>query len=183
MTDEIMEMAEMSMDEAIAHLERDLATVRAGRASAAMLNGVYVDYYGSQTPISQVSTINTPDARSLTITPWEKNMLKPIENAIFAANLGVTPQNNGEMVRLNIPPLTEQRRKDLAKQVHGMGEDAKVSVRNARRDANNELKKMKSDISEDVMKGLQKDIQDLTDKHTARIDKVVNAKEKEIMSI
>ena len=151
MTDEIMEMAEMSMDEAIAHLERELTTVRAGKASAAMLNGVYVDYYGSQTPISQVSTINTPDARSLTITPWEKSMLKPIENAIFAANLGVTPQNNGEMVRLNIPPLTEQRRKDLAKQVHGMGEDAKVSVRNARRDANNELKKMKSDISEDVM--------------------------------
>ncbi len=183
MTDDILETTEMLMDEAIKHLEKELITVRAGKASASMLNGVFVDYYGSQTPISQVATISTPDARSLTIQPWEKNMLQPIEKAIFAANLGVTPQNNGEMVRLNMPPLTEQRRKDLAKQVHAIGEDAKVSVRNVRRDANNDLKKLKDDLSEDILKGVQKEVQDLTDTHISRIEKIVAAKEKEIMAI
>jgi len=183
MTDDIIEMAMMSMDEAIVHLDKELTTVRAGKASPAMFNGVFVDYYGSKTLINQVANINTSDARSLTIEPWEKSMLQPIEKAIFAANLGVTPQNNGELIRINIPPLTEQRRKDLAKQVHAMGENAKVSVRNVRRDSNNELKKMKGDISEDVMKGVQKDIQDLTDSHISKIDKVVGAKETELMSI
>lgn len=183
MTDDIIEMATMSMDEAIVHLDKELQTVRAGKASPAMFNGVFVDYYGSKTLISQVANINASDARSLTIEPWEKNMLQPIEKAIFAANLGVTPQNNGEMIRINIPPLTEQRRKDLAKQVHAMGENAKVSVRNARRDSNNELKKLKSDLSEDIMKGVQKEIQDLTDSHISKIEKVVSAKEAELMSI
>lgn len=183
MTEEITDNAMLFMDEAVTHLEKELVTVRAGKASASMFNSVYVDYYGTRTMISQVANISNQDARTLTIQPWEKNMLQPIEKAIFAANLGVTPQNNGELIRINIPPLTEQRRKELAKQVKAIGEHAKVSIRNVRKDANNSVKKMKGDISDDEMKNVQGEIQDLTNGYIKNVDKLVTAKEKEIMSI
>jgi len=183
MTEEIMETAIMFMDEAISHLGKELITVRAGKASASMFNNVYVDYYGTRTMIGQVASISNQDARTLTIQPWEKNMLQPIEKAIFAANIGVTPQNNGELIRINIPPLTEQRRKELAKQVKAIGEHAKVSIRNVRKDANNSVKKMKGDISDDMAKGVQAEIQDLTNDYIKSVDKLITAKEKEIMSI
>ncbi|MFK7904052.1 MAG: ribosome recycling factor [Chitinophagales bacterium] len=185
MTEEIMETAVMFMDEAISHLGKELITVRAGKASASMFNNVHVDYYGTRTMISQVANISNQDARTLTIQPWEKNMLQPIEKAIFAANLGVTPQNNGELIRINIPPLTEQRRKELAKQVKAIGEHAKVSIRNVRKDANNSVKKMEKDkdISADMSKDVQAQIQDLTNGYIKNVDKLITAKEKEIMSI
>lgn len=183
MTGEIIEYAEMSMEGSIEHLTDELTRVRAGKASPAMFKKVSVDYYGTQTPISQVGNISTPDARTLTIQPWEKSMLAAIEKAIFAANLGVTPQNNGEIIRINIPPLTEERRKQLAKQVKAIGEDAKVSIRNARKEANNSLKKLKKELSEDEIKAAQGDVQELTNKYTKNVDKLVAAKEKEILSI
>lgn len=182
-TDEVIEHVTFYMEEAISHLEKELVTVRAGKASATMFNNVFVDYYGTSTQIGQVANISNQDARTLIIQPWEKNMLQPIEKAIFAANLGVTPQNNGELIRINIPPLTEERRKDLAKQVKAMGEHAKVSIRNVRKDANNSLKKMKDDFSEDVIKRVQGEVQDLTNVHIEKVDKEVAAKEKEILTI
>ncbi|MGB1240871.1 MAG: ribosome recycling factor [Chitinophagales bacterium] len=183
MTEEITDNAMLFMDEALTHLEKELITVRAGKASASMFNSVYVDYYGTRTMIAQVASISNQDARTLTIQPWEKNMLQPIEKAIFAANLGVTPQNNGELIRINIPPLTEQRRKGLAKQVKAIGEHAKVSIRNVRKDANNSVKKLKGDISDDMAKDVQGQIQDLTNSYIKNVDKLISAKEKEIMSI
>lgn len=183
MTEEIINKAMLLMEEGVEHLEKELTSVRAGKASPAMFNSVYVDYYGTKTLISQVGNINVPDGRTLTIQPWEKSMLGPIEKAIFAANLGVTPQNNGELIRINIPPLTEQRRKDLAKQVKAIGEKAKVSIRNARKDANNALKKMKKDVSEDEIKVIQGEVQDLTNDYIKNVEKLISAKEKEILSI
>ena len=183
MVDEIIDKAMTGMEEAVEHLKKELATVRAGKASPTMFNNVYVDYYGSNTLISQVASISNQDARTLMIKPWEKSMLQPIEKAIFAANLGVTPQNNGELIRINVPPLTEQRRKDLAKQAKKIGEDSKVSIRNVRKEANNGIKKLKKDISEDEAKKAQGDIQELTNDYIKSVDKIVAAKEKEIMSI
>ncbi len=172
------------MDQSIEHLHKELKKISTGKASTAMLDGVFVEYYGAPTPLNQVANVSIADSRSLAIQPWEKNMLGPIEKAIFEANLGVTPQNDGEMVRINIPPLTEERRKDLVKKAKALGEDAKVSVRNARRDAMDHIKKaVKEGFPEDAGKSREQEVQNLTDKHIETIDKTVEAKEKDIMTV
>jgi len=177
----IIDTAKEGMDKAIAHLEKELKTIRAGKATPAMLSTVMVDYYGSQTPLSQVANVNTPDARTLSIQPWEKNMLQEIEKAIQIANLGFNPMNNGDVIMINVPPLTEERRKNLAKQAKAEAEDAKVGIRNARKEANNDLKK--ADISEDLQKNSEADVQELTDKYIKLIDDKLAVKEKEILTI
>jgi len=180
----IHEQAVQSMAKAIDHLENELVKIRAGKANPTMLDGVYVDYYGSPTPINQVGNITIADARTLTIQPWEKNMLQPIERAIIAANLGVNPQNDGNIIRLFLPPLTEERRKELVKRSQGEGETARVAVRSIRRDAMEGIKKLqKNGLSEDLCKDAEAGIQDLTDKYIAKIDSILAAKEKEIMTI
>lgn len=172
------------MEHAIEHLEKELAKVRAGKASASMVEGLMVPYYGSPTLLSQVANLSTSDARTVVIQPWEKNMLGPIEKAIFEANLGITPQNDGEVVRLMIPPLTEERRRDLGKKAKALGEDAKVGVRNARRDGMEHIKKaVKNGFAEDMGKAKETEIQNLTDKHITKIDQLVEAKEKDIMTV
>lgn len=179
-----IDKASEQMDQAIAHLERDLLRLRTGKASADLVSDIKVDYYGSPTPMSQVANISSGDSRSLVIQPWEKSMLAPIERAIFESNIGITPMNDGESVRINIPPLTEERRKDLAKQAKAYGEDAKISIRNARRDANNVIvKEVKDGYPEDLGKAKEKTIQDLTDKHIERIETTVAQKEKDIMKV
>lgn len=187
MTDElelIKEDASESMVKAIAHLEAELVKIRAGRANPQMLDGITVDYYGSATPLNQVSNVSVADARTLTIQPWEKNMLQPIERAIIAANIGVTPQNDGAIIRLFLPPLTEERRREFVKRAHHEGEHSRVSVRSIRRDAIEHIKKLqKEGLSEDVAKDAEKDIQALTDKYIAFIEKHLAAKEKEIMAV
>ncbi|MFM2338469.1 MAG: hypothetical protein RL115_1662, partial [Bacteroidota bacterium] len=166
------------------HLETELIKIRAGKANPQMLDGLVVDYYGSPMPINQVANISVMDARTLTIQPWEKNMLQPIERSIIAANLGVTPQNDGLIIRLSLPPLTEERRKELVKRCQGEGEQSKVAIRNIRRDAIENIKKLqKNGLSEDAAKDAEADIQQLTDKFTAVVEKHLEAKEKEIMSI
>ncbi len=181
---EIMEMAQLSMDAAIEHLQNELVKVRTGKASASMLGGIVVSYYGSPTPLNQVSNISASDSRTLNIQPWEKNMLGPIEKAIFEANLGITPQNNGEMVILNIPPLTEERRKELVKKSKSLAEDTKVGVRKARREAIDDIKKqVKDGFPEDAGKKKEDEIQTLTNKYTDKIDDMVRAKEADIMKI
>ena len=173
-----------NMQNSMKHLDSELSRIRAGRASIGMLDGIIVDYYGSPSPLNQVSSINVPDARTLAIQPWEKTMIDPIEKAILAANLGITPQNNGEIIRINIPMLTEERRKELVKQVKNEGEAAKISVRNARRDANDQLKKLlKEGLSEDLEKDAEQEIQDLTDKFIRQIDEIIDAKDKDIMTV
>lgn len=172
------------MQKAIAHLESELTKIRAGRANPQMLDGLVVDYYGNPTPINQVGNITVLDARTITIQPWEKNMLQPIERSIIAANIGITPQNDGVQIRLFLPPLTEERRKELVKKVNGEGEHSKVAIRNIRRDAIEKIKKLQKDgLSEDAAKDTEKDVQDVTDKHIALIDKHLQAKDKEIMSV
>jgi len=171
------------MAKAIEHLEVELAKIRAGRANPAMLDGVKVDYYGSMMPLSQVANINTPDPRSLVIQPWEKAMVVPIEKAIMAANLGFNPQNDGTLVRINVPPLTEERRKELVKKTKAEAEHCKVSIRNYRRESNELLKKEGKAIPEDVLKGLEDQIQKMTDQFSAVADKHVEGKEKEIMTV
>ncbi len=179
-----VDMAKEKMEKAIRHLEDELIHVRAGKATPAILDGISVDYYGAITPLAQVSNIGTPDARTVVVQPWDKNMLQVIEKAILYANIGLTPMNNGEIIRLNIPPLTEERRKSLVKQVKTMGENTKVSVRNARRDANDELKKMlKSGLAEDLEKELAEEVQKDTDSYIAKVDVIVAAKEKDIMTV
>ena len=176
--------AEERMEKALGALKRDLVTLRAGRASAAMLDRVQADYYGSLTPINQMGAINTPDTRTLTITPWDKTALSAIEKAILKSDLGLTPANDGSIIRLNIPPLTEERRAELAKSTKKFGEEAKVAIRNIRRDANDEIKKKeKGEISEDESRRHQDDVQKLTDKFVAEVDKILVAKEKEIMEV
>lgn len=176
--------AQDSMNKAINHLEAELAKIRAGKANPQMLDGIMVDYYGSPVPISQVGNISTLDARTLTIQPWEKNMLQPIERAIIASNIGVNPQNDGVIIRLFLPPLTEERRKELVKRSLGEGEHAKVAIRNIRRDAIESIKKQqKNGLSEDAAKDAEADVQELTNKFIAKVDKHLEAKEKEIMSI
>jgi len=179
--DLIIESAEESMKNAIAHLEKQLLNIRAGKANPSMLGGVVVEYYGSQTPLSQVANINTPDARTLSIQPYEKSMIKEIEKGILHANLGFNPMNNGESVIINVPPLTEERRRELAKQAKAVAEDAKVGVRNDRKSANQELKKVEA--SEDLLKGYEDEIQKLTDKYIEKIDHIFSVKEKEIMTV
>jgi ribosome recycling factor len=173
-----------SNDSAIEHLQKELTKIRAGRASASMLDSIQVEYYGSMTPLSQVSNINTPDARTISIQPWEKHILQDIERAIINGNLGLNPQNNGEMVMINIPPLTEERRKDLVKQAHKEGENAKIGVRNHRKDAMDEVKKLKSDgLPEDMAKDAEEEVQNITNAYTTKVDNYVAAKEKDIMHV
>lgn len=179
-----IELAEDSMKKAINHLEAELTKIRAGKATPQMLDGIVVDYYGSPTPIAQVGNISVMDARTLTIQPWEKNMLQPIERAIIASNIGINPQNDGNQIRLFLPPLTEERRRDLVKRSHGEGEHAKVAIRNIRRDAIESIKKaQKNGLSEDAAKDAESDIQELTDRYIALIDKHLASKEKDIMSV
>ncbi|WP_298945902.1 ribosome recycling factor [uncultured Polaribacter sp.] len=177
----ILDTAKEAMNKAIAHLEKELVSIRAGRATPAMLSTVMVDYYGAQTPLGQVANVNTPDARTLSIQPWEKSMLQEIEKAIQIANLGFNPMNNGDIIMINVPPLTEERRKGLAKQAKAEAEDAKVGVRNARKEANNEIKKV--DISDDMKKIAEDDIQKLTDSFVKQIDEKLAIKEEEIMTV
>lgn len=180
----VIEEAEEGMSNAITHLDKEFQKIRAGKASPSMLEGVKVDYYGALTAIDQVSNIYTPDPRQIIVQPWEKAMLSPIEKAIMAANLGFNPQNNGEVLRINVPPLTEERRKDLVKKAKAEVENAKVTVRSIRRSAMDAGKKLEKDgTPEDEIKQLEKDIQNLTDKFTDKIDKLFDAKEKDIMTV
>ena len=177
----IVDNAKESMMLAIKHLEKEMLNIRAGKANPIMLSGVKVDYYGTPTPISQVANINSPDGRTLTVQPWEKAMLAEIEKAILIANLGFNPMNNGESIIINIPILTEERRKELAKLAKAEAENAKISIRTARKDANNEIKK--SDASEDVQKNHEIDIQNLTDQYIKKADEIFSIKEKEILTV
>jgi ribosome recycling factor len=177
----ILDAAKEQMQNAVDHLVKELRAIRAGKATPAMLTTVTVDYYGSQTPLSQVANVNTPDARTISIQPWEKNMLQEIEKAIMIANLGFNPMNNGENIIINVPPLTEERRRDLAKQAKAEAEHAKVGVRNARKDANNEIKKL--DVSDDLKKNTEVDVQTMTDKFVSQTDELYATKEKEIMTV
>lgn len=177
----IVESTEESMQKAIAFLEKQLLNIRAGKANPSMLGSVMVEYYGTKTPLNQVGNINTPDARTLSIQPFEKSLIPEIEKGIQQANLGFNPMNNGESVIINVPPLTEERRKELAKQAKAEAEDAKVGVRNDRKNANNELKKL--EVSEDLQKNAEVDIQELTDKYIDKIDTILANKEKEIMTV
>jgi ribosome recycling factor len=184
MTEEInflLESTEEAMGKAIKHLEKQLLNIRAGKASPAMLGSVMVDYYGAPTPLSQVANINTPDGRTLSVQPWEKSLITEIERGIMKANLGFNPMNNGDNIIINIPPLTEERRRELAKAAKAEAEDAKVGVRNDRRNANDELKKL--DLPEDLHKATEGDIQKLTDRYISRIDEILSVKEKEIMTV
>jgi ribosome recycling factor len=179
-----LELAEDSMNKAINHLEAELTKIRAGKANPQMLDGIVVDYYGSPTPISQVGNISVMDARTLTIQPWEKNMLQPIERAIINSNIGINPQNDGNQIRLFLPPLTEERRRELVKRSHGEGEHAKVAIRNIRRDAIESIKKAeKNGLSEDAAKDAEADIQELTNRYIALVDKHLSSKEKDIMAV
>jgi ribosome recycling factor len=176
--------ANSSMEKAISHLESELVKIRAGRANPQMFDGLVVDYYGSPTAIAQVANISVADARTLTIQPWEKNMLQPIERSIIAANIGVTPQNDGAIIRIFLPPLTEERRKEIVKRVQGEGEQSKIAIRNIRRDAIEQVKKLqKNGLSEDAAQDGEKEIQELTNKFISLVDKHLAAKEKEIMSV
>lgn len=180
----VLDVAEEKMQNAITHLERALLKIRAGKANPAMLNGIHVDYYGTDTPLNQVANIGTSDARTIVIQPWEKQMIAPIEKAIMAANLGFNPDNNGEVIRINIPMLTEERRAQLVKQVKAEGEDTKVSLRSSRRDANDDLKKMlKEGLSEDMQKDAEDQVQKLTDKYYVKVDDLISIKEKDIMTV
>jgi len=173
-----------SMKKAIEHFEAELVKIRAGKATPSMLNGIVVDYYGNPTPISQVGNLSVMDARTLTIQPWEKNMLQPIERAIIAANIGINPQNDGNIIRLFLPPLTEERRKELVKRSNAEGEHAKIAVRNIRRDAIEHIKKLqKEGLSEDAAKDGESDMQEITNTYISLIDKHLEAKEKEIMAV
>lgn len=177
----ILDSTRESMDASIVHLEKEFVNIRAGKASPAMVGSVMVDYYGSQTPLNQVANVNTPDARTISIQPWEKSMLQEIERGIMLANIGFNPMNNGEMIIINVPPLTEERRRDLVKQAKGEAEDAKVSVRTARQDANKEIKKL--DASEDLKANAEIDVQALTDRYIKKVDELLVIKEKEIMTV
>ncbi|ALM48888.1 ribosome-recycling factor [Flavobacterium psychrophilum] len=182
--DFILDSAKESMDGSIAHLEKEFLNIRAGKATPAMLGGVFVDYYGSATPLSQVANINVPDARTITIQPWEKSMLQPIEKAIMIANLGFNPMNNGDNIIISVPALTEERRRDLAKQAKAEAEDAKIGVRNVRKDANTDIKKLEKDgVSEDACKGAEESVQELTNSYIKKIDELLVVKEAEIMKV
>ncbi len=180
-----MKNAETKMDKAIAALKNDFAAIRAGRANPAILDKVTVEYYGVPTPLAQVGTVSVPEARTIFIQPWDMTILGDIEKAILKSDIGITPNNDGKCIRLNFPPLTEERRKELAKSISKRGEEAKVAVRGVRRDAIEGFKKQKKDgeITEDDLKGLETDIQKLTDKFVKEIDDIVSAKDKEIMEV
>lgn len=177
----ILESAQESMQGAVRHLENELLNIRAGKANPVMLKSVMVDYYGAPTPLNQVANVNTPDGRTLSIQPWEKGLLQEIEKGIMTANIGFNPVNNGEIIIINVPPLTEERRKELVKMAKSEAENAKVSVRNSRKDANQEIKK--ADASEDEQKNCEIDVQTQTDHFIKQIDEIHAAKEKEIMTV
>lgn len=187
MLDDVQSIAAYAQDQmkkAIGHLEAGLIKIRAGKANPQMFDGLMVDYYGAPVPINQVANISVMDARTLSIQPWEKNMVQPIEKAIIGANMGVTPQNDGVLIRIFMPPLTEERRRELVKKCQGEGENCKVAVRNIRRDAIEQVKKLqKNGLSEDVCKDAENGIQQLTDKHITLVETHLAAKEKEIMSV
>jgi ribosome recycling factor len=182
--DVILDDVKETMQKAIAHLEVELTRIRAGKASPTMLDGISVDYYGSPTAVSQVANITALDVRTISVQPWEKNMLAPIERAILMANIGITPQNDGVQIRLFLPPLTEERRRELVKKASGEGEHSKVAIRNIRRDAIEQIKKLQKDgLSEDACKDAEANVQELTDKHIVLVEKHLAAKEKEMMII
>lgn len=178
----ILDVTAENMQRSIEHLEKELLKVRAGRANPAMLEGVRIDYYGASTPLSQVANVNTPDARTLTVQPWEKGLIPDIEKAILSANLGLNPQNNGEMVIINIPALTEDRRKELVKKARHEAEEARISIRNSRKEANDEIKKI-DELNDDLKKDGEDEVQTLTDKHIKKVDHVLENKEKDIMTV
>jgi ribosome recycling factor len=180
----VLETAAEQMQESVAHMKKEFVKIRAGKASPTMLNGVMVDYYGNMTPISQVSNINTPDGRTLSIQPWEKNMIDPIERAIINSNLGFAPMNNGESIIINIPPLTEERRTQLAKQAKAESENAKISIRNHRKEAKDEVKSLeKNGLSEDMAKDTEEEIQNLVNKFYKIVEDLEKEKEAEIMTV
>ncbi|WP_028611004.1 ribosome recycling factor [Paenibacillus harenae] len=184
MPQEIKKNAEERMEKAITAMKRDLSTLRAGKANPALLDRIQVEYYGAMTPLNQLANINTPDSRTLFIQPWDKSSMAAIEKAIMKSDLGLNPSNDGTSIRISIPPLTEERRAELVKTSKKFGEDAKVAIRNIRRDANDAVKKLeKTTISEDESRGHQEDIQKATDKYITEVDKVLSAKEKEIMEV
>ncbi|MDC0584472.1 ribosome recycling factor [Bacteroidales bacterium] len=179
-----IDAAKEKMGNTVSHLESEVSKIRAGKASPDLLADIMVDYYGTPTPLSQVANVNVPDSKTIAVQPWEKTMIVPIEKAILASNIGLTPINNGDMIRISLPPLTEERRKDLVKQVKNHGEHTKVSVRNARKDANDEIKKLQKDgLSEDLAKDAEAEIQKITDEFVKKTDSVVAAKEKDILTI
>ncbi len=183
-TKKILNDTEASMNKALNHLEAELVKIRAGKANPSMLDGIMAEYYGNPTPINQVANISVLDARTITVQPWEKNMLQPIERAITMANIGINPQNDGTSIRLFLPPLTEERRKELVKKCNAEGEHAKVAIRNIRRDSIEHIKKLQKDgLSEDVAKDAEDDIQQTTNKFILLVEKHLAAKEKEIMAV
>lgn len=179
--DFIIDSTKEAMQKALVHLEKELMNIRAGKASPAMVGSVFVDYYGNPTPLNQVANVNTPDARTISIQPFEKSILPAVVKGIMQANLGFNPMNNGDNVIINVPPLTEERRRELVKQAKAEAEDSKIGVRNDRKNANQEIKKL--DISEDMKKDSEAEIQRLTDLHIEKIEKILVAKEKEIMTV
>ena len=180
----IFDSAEEGMQKAIERLEHELARIRAGKASPAMLSSVQIEYYGSMTPLKNVANVNTPDSKTLMIQPFEKGLLEEIEKGIMRANLGFNPGNDGKVVRINIPPLTEERRRDLVRQAKAVAEQAKVSIRSSRKDANDEVKTLEKDgLSEDRAKGAEQEVQDMTTKYSNKVDSLVEEKEKDIMTI
>lgn len=180
----LLEESKENMKKGIRHFETELTKIRAGKASPDMLDGIMVEYYGNPTPIQQVANVNVVDARTLSLQPWEKPMLQAVEKAIMAANIGITPQNDGQLIRLFLPPLTEERRRELVKKVHAEGEQAKISIRNYRRDAMEQVKKLQKDgLSKDTAKNAENDIQSITDAYIAKVDEHCAAKEKEIMVV
>jgi ribosome recycling factor len=185
MLKEVLKNTESAMKQSIEHLQTEFTGIRTGKANPALLDSIKVDYYGQQVPIKQVASIAVPDARLITIQPWDKNVVSDIEKAIMGSDLGLNPQNDGTLIRLPIPQLTEERRKDLVKVVHRLGEDAKVVLRNIRRNANEELKQLekKHDISEDQMHTTQEDVQTLTNTYVEKVDETVKLKEQEIMEL
>jgi len=179
-----LQQAEENMKHALDHLRNELVGIRTGKANPAMLGSVVVPYYGSPTPLSQVANVGTSDARTLVIQPWEKSMIEPIEKAIFEANLGLTPQNDGDVIRINVPPLTQERRQEMVKRAKALGEDAKVSVRNARQKAMEGVKKaVKDGFPEDAGKRKEEEIQKLTNQYSDKVDKLIEAKEKDVMTV
>ena len=178
---EIIDNAELNMMSAVSHLETELAKIRAGKANPIMLKGVSVEYYGNMTPLNQVASVSTPNAQTISIQPWEKDMLEEIEKSIINSNLGLNPVNNGESLLINIPPLTEERRVELTKLAKSESESAKVSIRNSRKDANNKIKAL--DISEDLKSNLEIDSQELTDKYIKKVDEMFTLKEKDILTL
>tara|TARA_B100001996_G_scaffold200368_1_gene153371 strand:- start:140 stop:694 length:555 start_codon:yes stop_codon:yes gene_type:complete len=179
--DFIIQLSKEKMEESLSHLDKSMINIRAGKANSNMLNSVKLDYYGTLTPLSQISNISTPDARTLSVNPWEKSMLQEIEKAIQIADLGFNPMNNGESIIINIPSLTEERRRELAKMAKMESEKTKVTIRNVRKDANNDIKKI--DVSKDIQNNYEIDVQDLTDLYISKVDSIYLNKEKEILTV